>query len=348
MLKPIVWNNGVIRLIDQTRLPGKLAFVECRSVRRVWRAIKDLEVRGAPLIGIAGAMGFLLGMRQTRASSATARRRKARSLRHYLASSRPTAVNLCWALERMEAVVRAHADSPRAVLLKYLQQEADRITRQDADMCRRMSLHGARFIRRGEAVMTICNAGGLATSGFGTALGVFYRAREQGKPVKVYACETRPLLQGARLTTWELSRNGVDVTLICDGMASSVMRDKKIKGVFVGADRIAANGDFANKIGTYGLAVLARHHGIPFYVVAPSSTIDLKIRRGRDIPIEERAGREVTHLYFKRPVAPAGVKVFNPSFDVTPAKLVTAIITEKGVIRAPFVSGIEASHGDKK
>lgn len=348
MIQPIAWKNGVIRIIDQTRLPSGLVYEQCRTVEGVWQAIKELKVRGAPLIGIAGAMGFLLGMRRLRSDSAAARLREARVLRHYLSSSRPTAVNLSWALGRMEVLVRRHALLPRPQLWKYLKDEVDRIIRQDIAMCRRMSAHAACFIHDRDAVMTVCNAGGLATSGYGTALGVFYRAKEEGKKIKVYACETRPLLQGARLTTWELKQSHVDVTLICDNMAASVMRDKKIKGIFVGADRIAANGDFANKIGTYSLAVLARYHKIPFYCVAPCSTFDLEIRRGQDIPIEERDPKEVTELYFKKPVAPASVPVFNPAFDVTPASLVTAIITEKGAIRAPFASNIRKFYGPKK
>jgi methylthioribose-1-phosphate isomerase len=348
VIEPIVWKNGVIRIIDQTRLPGDLVYEECRTVESVWQAIKKLKVRGAPLIGIAGAMGFLLGMHRLRLDRALARLREAEVLRRYLSSSRPTAVNLSWALERMESLVRRDALSPRPRLLKILKDEVDAIIREDIDMCSRMSTHAACFIHDGDAVMTVCNAGGLATSGYGTALGVFYRAKEDGKKIKVYACETRPLLQGARLTAWELKQNRIDVTLICDNMAASVMRDKKIKGVFVGADRIAANGDFANKIGTYSLAVLAGYHKIPFYCVAPCSTFDLRIRRGQDIPIEERDPKEVTELYFKKPVAPKRVPVFNPAFDVTPADLVTAIITEKGVIRAPFAPGIQRFYGDKK
>jgi methylthioribose-1-phosphate isomerase len=208
-----------------------------------------------------------------------------------------------------------------------------------------MSEYGARLIKSGDTLMTVCNAGGLATSGYGTALGVFYRAKSEGKKIKVYACETRPLLQGARLTTWELMQNGIDVTLICDNMAADVMRKGRVSAIFVGADRIASNGDFANKIGTYGLAVLAAYHKIPFYCVAPFSTLDLSIESGAAIPIEERDKKEVTSLYFKRPIAPEGVGVFNPAFDVTPSTLVTAIITEKGIIRKPFRENIRKHYG---
>lgn len=335
-IKPISWQKDHIRIIDQTKLPVTLAYKDCFHVAEIRSAIKKLKVRGAPLIGIAGAMGFLLGMRRTKAREPKKLLREAKKIAHYLVLSRPTAVNLSWALKRMLAVVEARPDAPYRVLFSLLENEAEAIIREDIRMCFQMSAYGARLIRSGDSLLTVCNAGGLATSGYGTALGVFYRAKEQGKKIKVYACETRPLLQGARLTTWELMRNGIDTTLICDNMAADLMRRGRIDAVFVGADRIAANGDFANKIGTYSLAVLAKYHKIPFYCVAPFSTLDLSLSGGDKIPIEERHKDEVTSLYFKKPIAPEGVGVFNPAFDVTPASLVAAIVTEKGMIRKPF------------
>lgn len=344
-IKPISWDDDHICIIDQTRLPAELAHEHCLTVPQVWRAIKKLKVRGAPLIGIAAAMGFVLGLKRSRVETWPGMLREAERLHRYLASARPTAVNLFWALNRMFNVVRNHEGVEKEELLGYLKREADAIVREDIQMCLRMSRNASRFIKDGDGLLTVCNAGGLATSGYGTALGVFYRAHEEGKSIKVYACETRPLLQGARLTTWELLRNGIDVTLICDNMAADLMRAGRIQAVFVGADRIAANGDFANKIGTYSLAVLARYHKIPFYCVAPFSTLDLKLKSGREIPIEQRDPSEVTSLYFKRPMAPSGVRVFNPAFDVTPSVFLSAIITEKGVIRKPFVRHLKDMYG---
>ena len=336
-VKPIAWHNGTIRIIDQTRLPVVLKYEECRRVSDVWWAIKKLKVRGAPLIGIAGALGFLLGMHKAKTKGLL---KEAKKLNKYLASSRPTAVNLSWALNLMQAVVESNQGCSKKKILSLLKTEVERLIHEDIQMCFKMSEYGSRLIKSGDSLMTVCNAGGLATSGYGTALGVFYRAHEEGNKIKVYACETRPLLQGARLTTWELKHNGIDVTLICDNMAADIMRKGKVNAVFVGADRIVANGDFANKIGTYGLAVLAHHHKIPFYCVAPFSTFDLSLSSGSAIPIEERDKKEVTTLYFKRPIAPEGIKVFNPAFDVTPSNLTTAIITEKGIIDRPFSENI--------
>ncbi len=344
-VKPISWEKDRIRIIDQTRLPVELRYENCTSVAQVRDAIKKLKVRGAPLIGIAGALGFLLGMRKTKHRGSSCFLKEARALKAYLVSARPTAVNLAWALDRMEAVVASRLCSSRESVLKELKREVGRIIDEDIQMCFKMSEYGSRLIKTGDSLMTVCNAGGLATSGYGTALGVFYRAKAEGKRIKVYACETRPLLQGARLTTWELMQNGIDVTLICDNMAADVMRRGKVGAIFVGADRIAANGDFANKIGTYSLAVLAKYHKVPFYCVAPFSTFDLKISSGASIPIEERDANEVTSLYFKRPIAPEGVGVFNPAFDVTPSSLVSAIITEKGIISKPFSENIRTLYG---
>ncbi len=345
IVNPIEWKHGLIRIIDQTKLPVELKYEDLRSVGDIWRAIKKLKVRGAPLIGIAGALGFLLGMHKAKVESSQGLLKEARRLNKYLASSRPTAVNLFWALNLMERVVRLNSDAGRKELLVLLTKEVNRIINEDIMMCFKMSEYGSSLIQPGDALLTVCNAGALATSGYGTALGVFYRAKEEGKKIKVYACETRPLLQGARLTAWELKRHGVDVTLICDNMAADLMRRGRIKAVFVGADRIASNGDFANKIGSYSLAVAARYHNIPFYGVAPFSTFDLSLGSGAEIPIEERDHKEVTSLYFKKPIAPSGVDVFNPAFDMVPAALVSAIITEKGIIRAPYKKNIKALYG---
>jgi len=344
-MNPIFWEGDHVCIIDQTKLPVELVYEHCRSVSRIWQAIRKLKVRGAPLIGIAAAMGFVLGLRMSKVRTWPGLLQEAKKIRRYLASARPTAVNLFWALDRMVRVVQEHEGERKGRLLALLKKEADAILEEDVRMCFQLSRRAACLIRNGDSLLTVCNAGGLATSGYGTALGVFYRAHEEGKSIKVYACETRPLLQGARLTTWELLHNKIDVTLICDNMAADLMRLGRINAVFVGADRIAANGDFANKIGTYSLAVLAHYHKIPFYCVAPSSTLDLSLKSGHQIPIEQRDPREVTSLYFKKPIAPAGVHVFNPAFDVTPASLVSAIVTEKGLIRKPFGRHLRRLYG---
>jgi len=309
--------NGFLRLIDQTQLPCKLAFRDCRTVEDVWEAIKSLRVRGAPAIGIAAAYGVVIGVRNgTRLSE----------LADYLRTSRPTAVNLFWALDRMERVGRELSTESRLLI------EARAIHEEDRRMCHAIGRAGADLIRDGSGVLTHCNTGGLATAEYGTALSVLFTAADQGRRFRVFADETRPLLQGARLTTWELQQAGIDVTLICDSMAAQVMKEGRVQLVIVGADRIAANGDAANKIGTYGVAVLAKAHGIPFYVAAPSSTFDLNLPNGDGIPIEQRDPREVTHG-FGRQTAPDGVAVYNPAFDVTPARLIAGLITEKGIIQ---------------
>jgi len=345
-VEPIRWKGNHLEILDQTRLPGCQVYVACRRVSDVWWAIKKLKARGAPLIGITAAYGFLLGMQgKIKARPHTDLSREAGHLCAYLASSRPTAVNLVWALGLMRDVFSRTASGSSARRIKALRAEAVRIHQEDIELCLRMAGHGAGLVRSGDSLLTVCNAGGLATSGYGTALGVIYRSCEQGKRIKVYACETRPLLQGARLTTWELMRNKVDTTLICDNMAARLMQQGRIKAVFVGADRVAANGDLANKIGTYMLAVCAAHHRVPFYAVAPFSTFDLSLTLGSDIPIEERDPEEVTTLYFKRPMAARGVRVYNPAFDMVPARLVTGIVTERGILRAPFRKNIRDMYG---
>ena len=322
---------GALRLIDQTRLPAELVTIDCRDVPTVWEAIRSLRVRGAPAIGIAAAYGAVLGARQGLPEGAPGVRAALRRAAESLRTSRPTAVNLFWALDRMERLAETDPSPDGRALLERLLAEAHAIADEDRAMSRAIGRHGAKLIQPGEGILTHCNAGGLATADYGTALAVVFAAWEQGKPLRVFADETRPLLQGARLTAWELARRGIPATLICDNMAAQVMKEGKVQRVVVGADRIAANGDTANKIGTYGVALLAKAHGIPFYVAAPSSTFDLSIPDGSAIPIEQRDPREITHA-FGQPTAPEGIDVYNPAFDVTPAELITAIITEKGVI----------------
>ena len=342
-LPTIEWEgdiNGRIRLIDQTLLPTELKFVYCEDIKSIWHAIKTLMVRGAPAIGVAGAMGVVLGIKDIHAKNADEFLRDLNHVTTYLGSSRPTAVNLFWGLARMERVAHENKDKSVQEIKEALLQEALKIQNEDKVICRKIGENGVGIIKDGDGILTHCNAGGLATSDYGTALAVLFKAKEQGKHIKVYADETRPLLQGARLTAWELMHAGIDVTLICDSMAAYVMKLGKVQCVIVGADRIAANGDTANKIGTYGVSILAKEHGIPFYVAAPVSTFDLSIKSGDDIPIEERPPEEVTKGFGKR-TAPEAVKVFNPAFDVTPAKNITAIITEKGVIKHPSFENIK-------
>ena len=337
-LRPIDWipeqpgtvMPGHLRILDQTLLPTETVFVETTEQDAIWNAIKALQVRGAPAIGVAAAMGVAAAAQSACTGSVTNVLAAVDRAADYLATSRPTAVNLFWALERMRTAAHACAAPSATELATALVQEALAIRDEDLAMCRAIGEHGAALLKDGDTILTHCNAGGLATSGYGTALAPIYVAQEQGKTVHVYADETRPLLQGARLTAWELMQAGIDVTLICDNMAAHVMKEGRIDAVFVGADRIAANGDAANKIGTYGVALLARAHAIPFYVLAPTSTIDPAAATGADIPIEERGAEEVTEGFGRR-TAPEGVTVYAPAFDVTPAALITGIITEDGV-----------------
>lgn len=331
-VETINWKNGKIRYIDQTLLPHKVKFVDCTDVKKLWTAIKRLEIRGAPAIGIAGALGVALIAVRSKAKTSRELIKEVSKCAKYLASSRPTAVNLFWALTRMDSLAKSNFSLPAPDLKKLLTKEALEIIAEDKASCRSMARHGAKLVRKGDTILTHCNAGGLATADYGTALGVIFNAHKQGKRIKVYADETRPLLQGARLTTWELLNEGIDTTLICDNMAASLMAKGKIDKIFVGADRIASNGDAANKIGTYSLAVLAKYHKVPFYIVAPLSTFDFKLKTGKDIPIEERSADEVRSIMGKR-IAPRNVKVYNPAFDVTPNRLITAIVTENGVIK---------------
>jgi len=338
----IEWVGGVrghVRFIDQTRLPGELRLVRCRDAGTVYEAIRALRVRGAPAIGIAAAMGVVLAVRSSMARSSRVLARAACRAADHLATARPTAVNLFWALDRMRRTAAESAGLTPARFRKRLLREALTIWEEDRWTCRRIGRNGAALIRDGATVLTHCNAGGLATADYGTALAAVFTAHEQGKRVRVFADETRPLLQGARLTTWELMRAGIDVTLICDSTAAAVMKQGKVDLVLVGADRIASNGDTANKVGTYGLAVLARAHGIPFYVAAPISTFDPALRSGSEIPIEERSGKEITCAFGRR-IAPDGVRTYSPAFDVTPARYITAIITEQGLIRRPSATSV--------
>jgi methylthioribose-1-phosphate isomerase len=335
MLATIEWKRGRVRLIDQTRLPHKLVHIECSEVKSLWHAIKKLQVRGAPAIGIAASLGVVLGIRDSKAKDFALFLKELDAVIRYLGSARPTAVNLFWALERMGDCALKNSKKSIREVKRLLLKEALKVIDEDKAICRRMAGFGARFIKNGDRILTHCNAGALATADYGTALGVLYRAKEQGKKFKVYADETRPLLQGARLTTWELMRHNIDVTLICDNMAATLMAQGKIDKIFVGADRVASNGDAANKIGTYNLAVLANYHKIPFYVVAPLSSFDFTLKSGKEIPIEERSRKEVLQIG-KKLIASKNVKVYNPAFDITPNKLIGAIVTEKGIFRKPF------------
>jgi methylthioribose-1-phosphate isomerase len=326
---------GHVRLIDQTRLPLELTYLETTELEAMWQAIKQLKVRGAPAIGVAAAMALPAHLQGLAGANSAELVAALEAAADYLATSRPTAVNLFWALDRMRATARAHGTLPAATLLERLAAEAVAIRDEDAAMCRAIGAFGAPLLKEGDTVLTHCNAGSLATAEFGTALSPIYAALEAGKRVAVYADETRPLLQGARLTAWELMQSGVDVTLICDNMAAQVMKEGRIDCVMVGSDRIASNGDVANKIGTYAVALAAHAHQIPFYVLAPTSTFDMEATTGADIPIEERDPVEVTCGFGTR-TAPEGVKVYSPAFDVTPAELVTAIICEKGIARPDY------------
>jgi methylthioribose-1-phosphate isomerase len=337
--------DGHLRLVDQTLLPIEVRHLDCRDVPTVWEAIRSLRVRGAPAIGVAAAYGVCLGLQEADQADGSQLFRQLSQVIDYLAGSRPTAVNLFWALERMRRRAAELHDTaaPREIRAALL-AEARAIHEEDKAMCRAIGRHGAELLADGQGVLTHCNAGGLATSDYGTALAVIFAAHESGKRLHVYADETRPLLQGARLTAWELRERGIDVTLICDSMAAQVMREGRVQAVVTGADRIAANGDTANKIGTYGVALLAAAHDIPFYVAAPSSTFDLAIADGDQIPIEQRDPREVTHG-FGRQTAPDGIDVYNPAFDVTPARLIQAIICERGVIQPVTRERIAAALG---
>ena len=343
MLPTIEWKDDAIVMIDQRKLPASEIYVSCKTAQEVAKAIKTMVIRGAPAIGVAAAMGIALGMRRSQATGTKQFATEFQKLCDLMAATRPTAVNLFWAIEQVKRVFAEAAQGGDSVdeIKQRLEAEARRIHDADVASCRAMGAFGADLVPQDARILTHCNAGALATAGYGTALGVIRAAAEQGKKVAVLADETRPFLQGARLTAWELVRDGIDTTVITDNMAASMMRLGNVDLVVVGADRIAANGDVANKIGTYGVAVLAKEHEIPFYVAAPLSTVDLNTADGSKIPIEERSDREVTHLGASR-LTPAGAHIRNPAFDVTPAKYVTAIITERGIARPPFHESLAA------
>ena len=335
MIKTLEWTDAGIRFIDQTKLPTEEVYVTCENYEEVAGAIRTMVVRGAPAIGVAAAMGVALGALQSQAGTLPEFGREFDSICKVLAGTRPTAVNLFWAIQRMREKFEQLRALPISEIKVELVAEAQRMHVEDIAANEAMGRHGAVLLPSSGGVLTHCNAGALATAGYGTALGVIRSAVASGKQISVFADETRPFLQGSRLTAWELMKDGIPTTLIADNMAGAMMRQGKIDAVIVGADRIAANGDVANKIGTYSVAILAKEHGIPFYVAAPISTVDLSTPDGSKIPIEQRASTEVTHLAGKQ-IAPADVRVENPAFDVTPSKYVTAIITERGVARAPY------------
>lgn len=328
--KTLEWADGCLVILDQTRLPLQVEYLDCKNFEDVAKAIKDLNIRGAPAIGIAGAFGVVLGMQNREYKNWEEYQNRLNQVISILENTRPTAVNLFWALDRMRKMAEINKHKNFEELNQLLLREAILIHQEDRLMCQRIGEHGASLLEDGNTVLTHCNAGALATGGIGTALGIIYTAQAQGKRIKVFADETRPVLQGARLTVWELKQEGVDVTLICDNTAAFLMKKKKIDCVIVGADRVAKNGDVANKIGTYNLAVLAKAHDLPFYVAAPSSSFDSAIENGEKIRIEERSKDEVTNWFGKR-IAPLDTSVWSPAFDVTPAEWITAYITEEGI-----------------
>jgi methylthioribose-1-phosphate isomerase len=333
--EPVQWEGNALVLIDQRKLPNQFTLIRCRKIADVWHAIHELAVRGAPAIGIAAGYGVYVGLLEKRPKDRVQFFRALKQIGAFLKASRPTAVNLAWAVDRIEKKVQKLNGANVSGLMKQVFSEAKLIHKEDQALCRLIGRSGNALIHSTDHVLTHCNAGGLATSGFGTALAVLFTAKEKGKKLNVFATETRPLLQGARLTMWELKRYGIPSTLVCDSAVGTLMRQGKVKKVIVGADRIARNGDTANKIGTYQLASLAKGHGIPFYIAAPVSTFDFAISDGKQIPIEERASDEIVKGFGKR-TAPSGIQVYNPAFDVTPHELITAFITDRGVLKPPY------------
>ena len=342
MVETIQWTPAGVVMIDQTKLPRETVFVTCKNYEEVAEAIRSMIIRGAPAIGVAAAMGVAIGMEQASEANPDA---EFEVICNTLAGTRPTAVNLFWAIDRMKRIYAVHRGKPIAEIRAVLTAEAQAVYHEDIAICKRIGAHGAALVPDGKTVLTHCNAGALATAGYGTALGVIRAAVEAVKKIDVFADETRPFLQGARLTAWELMEDGIPTTLITDNMAGHFMKAGRIGCVVVGADRIAANGDVANKVGTYTVAVLAKENGVPFYVAAPISTLDLTLATGDLIPIEERSASEVTHV-FGVEIAPKGVGVENPAFDVTPNRYVTGIITERGVAMAPFEESLRALVGN--
>ena len=345
MLPTIEWQDDSVVMIDQRKLPASEVYVTCKTASELAKAIKTMVIRGAPAIGVAAAMGIALGMKKSKATGTKQFVTEFQKTCDLMAATRPTAVNLFWAIDRMKRTFAEAAQAGSSVeeLKQRLETEALLIHDEDVASCRSMGAYGATLVPATAKILTHCNAGALATAGYGTALGVIRAAVEQGKQVAVLADETRPFLQGARLTAWELVKDGIDTTVITDNMTATMMRQGHVDLVVVGADRIAANGDVANKVGTYGVAILAREHDIPFYVAAPMSTVDLGMPDGSGIPIEERNEREVTHVGSSR-LTPAGAHIRNPAFDVTPAKYVTAIVTERGIARPPYEQSLRQLH----
>jgi methylthioribose-1-phosphate isomerase len=344
MLPTIAREDDAVVMIDQRKLPAQEVYIRCKTAAEVAKAIKTMVIRGAPAIGVAAAMGIALGMRKSKATGTQKFAAEFQNICDLMAGTRPTAVNLFWAIDRMKRTFAAAAQAGESVeqIQNRLDHEANLIHDEDVASCRAMGAFGAEVVPADARILTHCNAGALATAGYGTALGVIRGAVEMGKAVAVFADETRPFLQGARLTAWELVRDGIQTTVITDNMAGALMGQQKVDLVVVGADRIAANGDTANKIGTYSVAVLAHEHRIPFYVAAPLSTIDLKTPDGDHIPIEERSAKEVTHVGGSQ-LAPEGAQVWNPAFDVTPNHLIAGIITERGILRAPYTESLAAA-----
>jgi len=339
-VKTICWEKNHLTIIDQTLLPTELKYLHLDTVEELWSAIKQLKVRGAPALGIAAAFGIYLGIRDYKGNNRADFDKAVISIADYIGTSRPTAINLFWAIERIIRLIKSNKDKSVSDTKKLIFDEAQKMIEEDNAVCKNIGKNGATLLKNGDTILTHCNTGGLATASYGTALGIVFYAKEIGKKISVIIDETRPLLQGARLTAWECMQEGIDCTLICDNMAATVMKKRIINAVIVGADRIAANGDVANKIGTYNLAILAKEHKIPFYIAAPTSTIDLFVPNGDKIPIEERNPDEV-RKFGGIPTAPEKVKVFNPAFDVTPHKYITAIITEKGIVKLPFSTGLK-------
>ena len=340
MFKTVEWKNNFVRLIDQIRLPDKEVYVDCRNYEEVAQAIEKMIVRGAPAIGVTAAFGIALGAVKSKADTIGKFKAEFDKICYRLSITRPTAVNLFWAIDRMKEVFIKNSKCPPDEIKRLLLKEAKTVCEEDIKINKLIGMHGSKLINNGDTVLTHCNAGALATAGFGTALGVIRASVNDGKKIAVIADETRPFLQGARLTAWELLKDKIPVTLICDNMAGYFMSKGEISKVIVGADRIASNGDVANKIGTYTVAVLAKEHNIPFYVAAPISTIDPKMKNGKFIPIEERNPLEITTIKGK-PIAPQKVRVKNPAFDVTPNCYISAIITEKGILRKPYSESIK-------
>ena len=340
-------NNAVV-IIDQTKLPGKIEIISLHTAQEIWNAIYLLQVRGAPAIGVAAAYGiYVLAKRMDTEDYDTFYREFVRQ-KEYLDSSRPTAVNLSWALNRMQRVVEAHSGETVAQIKEALHRESVAIQEEDIWVCRMIGEHGLTLVKPGDGILTHCNAGQLATSKYGTATAPIYLGEERGYHFHVFADETRPLLQGARLTAFELQSSGVDVTLICDNMSATVMKNGWVNAVFVGCDRVAANGDAANEIGTSVVAAVAKYYGVPVYICAPTSTIDLNTPTGAEIKIEQRPAEEVTEMWYKERMAPEGIKVFNPAFDVTDHELIAGIVTEYGVARAPYTESLAAIFAEKE